>query len=161
RGGCFRFLTNGEAIRGRQQYMTNTNVLRTEFTTDDAAWEVIDFAPRVPLAGGRFDTPLELVRMVRPLGGTPRISIEFTPRPDDGLRGAGLLATQHGVEVLDTGAPMHLYTNVPGDYIVNRTEVAVRRPLYFMLAYGHRPAPPTEADVNHAFTETTRGWRLW
>src|SRR4051794_33215635 len=67
RGGTFRILGNGRELVGRAKYLQNTNVLRTEFEDGDARWEIIDFAPRVPRGGGRFDTPLDFVRLVRPL----------------------------------------------------------------------------------------------
>jgi len=161
RGGKFQILARGAPIRGRASYLPNTNVLRTECVDGDARWEVIDFAPRVPQAGGRFDTPLDLVRVIRPLAGTPRVTIDFSPRPDYGRERGRLLATQHGVEVLDAGAPMHLYSNVAGDHICGKTEIAVRHPLYFVLSYGHRPGPPTEADIMLLLEETVRGWRMW
>jgi GH15 family glucan-1,4-alpha-glucosidase len=161
RGGRFQFLGNGESIQGHAHYLPNTNVMRTEFAAGDARWEVIDFAPRIPQGGGRFETPLEVVRIIRPLAGTPRVTIDFSPRPDYGRAQGRLLATQHGVEVLDAGAPMHLYSNVPGDHICGKTEIAVRHSLYFLLTYGHRPHPPTEADIRLLLDETVRGWRLW
>jgi GH15 family glucan-1,4-alpha-glucosidase len=160
RGGRFGFLSGGEPVRGTSHYLTNTNVLRTEVGAGDTRWEVLDFAPRVPLAGGRFDTPLEVIRIVRPISGTPRIAVDFDPRPEYGRVNGSLLATQHGVEVLGTAAPMHLYTNVPGDHVASKTEFALRRPIYFVLSYGQR-TPPTEADVMHSFDETVRGWRSW
>ena len=160
-GGVFRIRAGRERIVGRPSYVPNTNVLRTEFETGDARWEVIDFAPRVPLGGGRIDAPHELVRVVRPLAGTPRVTIEFDPRPDYARAKGQLIATAHGVEVLDAGAPMHLYSNVPGDQICKRLEIAVRHPLYFMLAYGTRSTPPRSPDINYLLDETTRGWRMW
>jgi GH15 family glucan-1,4-alpha-glucosidase len=161
RGGTFQFLSHGESLRGTARYLPNTNVLASEFTAGDARWEVIDFAPRIPQGGGRFDAPLEVIRMLVPLAGTPRVTVDFSPRPNYGREPGRLLATQHGVEVLDAGAPMHLYSNVPGDHICSKTEIPVRHPLYFVLTYGPRLAPPTEADVHHLLEETVRGWRMW
>jgi GH15 family glucan-1,4-alpha-glucosidase len=161
RGGRFQFSGHDGPIRGRASYLPNTNVLCTEFVAGEDRWEVIDFAPRIPQGSGQFELPLEVVRIVRPIAGTPRMTIDFSPRPDYGRAHGRLLVTQHGVEVLDAGAPMHLYSNVPGDQICGKTEIAVRHPLYFLLAYGHRPNPPTEADIRHLLDETVRGWRLW
>src|SRR5580692_10744747 len=143
RGGVFRFLAGRERLTGRPGYVPNTNVLRTEFEAGDARWEVIDFAPRAMHAGGVIHCPHELVRIVRPLAGTPRITVEFDPRPDYGRVQCRTIATAQGVEVLDHSAPLHLYSNVPGDQIFGRLEIAVRHPLYFMLAYGHRSSPPS------------------
>jgi GH15 family glucan-1,4-alpha-glucosidase len=161
RGGVFRFLAGNQVIEGRAGYLPNTNVLRTEFESGDARWEVIDFAPRIPLGSGRVDAPHELVRVIRPISGTPRITIDFSPRPDYARSPGRMIATAHGVEVLDAGAPLHLYSNVSGDQIVGRLEVAVRHPLYFMLAYGNRPSPPGIADIDYLLDETTRGWRMF
>jgi GH15 family glucan-1,4-alpha-glucosidase len=161
RGGVFRIRAGHERIEGRGGYVPNTNVLRTEFSSGDARWEVIDFAPRIFHGGGRVDAPHELVRIVRPISGTPRITIELDPRPDYGRVHAQMIATMHGVEILGAGAPLHLYSNVPGDQICGRIEVVVRRPLYFVLTYGPRREPPNMNDINYLLEETTRGWRQW
>jgi GH15 family glucan-1,4-alpha-glucosidase len=148
-------------VIGKQRYLLNTNVLRTEFAVGDARWEVIDFAPRILLAGGRVHAPHELVRIVRPISGTPRLTIEFQPRPDYARSKGQSIATAHGVEVLDAGAPVHLFSNVPGDQICGGIEVALRHPLYFVLTYGNRIAPPQGPEVDHLLDETTLGWRVW
>src|SRR5262249_46468834 len=57
-GGAFRILGGTPTS---QHYLANTNVLRTELQCGDARLEIIDFAPRVSVGGGRFDTPLELI----------------------------------------------------------------------------------------------------
>jgi GH15 family glucan-1,4-alpha-glucosidase len=158
RGGVFRFAGLAPV---HQAYLPNTNVLRTELASGDSRVEVIDFAPWVSVGGGRFETPLELVRLVRPLAGNPRVVVDFSPRPDYGRAPGKLLATQHGVEVLDAGAPCHLFTNVAGDLICNRSEIPVRHPMFFMLAYGPRHGMPDEADINYQLEETIRAWRQW
>nr|HEX4315299.1 glycoside hydrolase family 15 protein [Kofleriaceae bacterium] len=160
RGGTFRVLSQSGPVCGIARYVTNTNVLRTEFTDGDAKWEVIDFLPRVGKGAGRYDCPLEVCRIVRPLAGTPRLRIEFEPRPDYARTAGKLLVTQYGVDVLDAGAPIHLFTNLPGDFIAQRTELSLREPIYFMLSYGDR-APPTRTDLEHLLAETILGWRLW
>ncbi|HEY1557996.1 MAG TPA: glycoside hydrolase family 15 protein [Kofleriaceae bacterium] len=161
RGGRFRILLGGQRVTGRSTYVPNTNVLRTELVAGDVGIEIIDFAPRLYRGGGQVSAPHELVRVVRPLAGTPRITIEFEPRPDYGRKPGHTIATQHGVEVCDAGAPLHLYTNVPGDQICQRIEVPVRGPLYFVLSYGTREGAPSMNDVSYALEETVRGWRMW
>ena len=161
RGGVFRILLGRERVRGRSHYLPNTNVLCTELEGDGARIEVIDFVPRINQAGGQVEAPHEVIRVVRPVAGTPRITIEFDPRPDYARAKGQMIATGRGVEVLDAGAPLHLYSNVPGDQICRRLEITVRQPLYFVLSYGNRNGAPSLNDVNYALEETVRGWRLW
>ncbi|HEX3474591.1 MAG TPA: glycoside hydrolase family 15 protein [Kofleriaceae bacterium] len=162
RGGVFRFLVNGAPRAASQMdYVPNTNVLRSRFESGDARWEIIDFAPRTLGSGGQLDVPHELVRLIRPLAGIPRLVIDFRPRPDYGRAGGELLVTPQGVEVRGTGMPLHLYTNVAGDRICTPAEVSVREPLYFVLSCGHRRGAPTVAAIAHVLEETVRAWRLW
>ena len=93
RGGCFRFLTGGRELEGQMEYLTNTNILRTVFRDGDTAWELIDFVPRVR-SGAGVHAPRELVRLVRPLSGAPRILVDFDPRPDY-ARGTPVLIEGH------------------------------------------------------------------
>jgi GH15 family glucan-1,4-alpha-glucosidase len=161
RGGVFRIQLNGQRVTGRSRYLANTNVLATELALGEDRIEIIDFAPRLLQAGGRVETPHELVRIVRPLAGSPRVSVEFSPRPDYGRAEARMIATLAGVEVIGAAAPVQLHSNMAGDQICERVEVTLRHPLYFVLSYGNRPGVPTLADVDFALEETVLGWRMW
>lgn len=162
RGGAFRFLVAGLPIQAAHtEYITNTNVLRSEFAADGSRWEILDFAPRVLGASAQVDAPLEIVRLVRPLAGNPRLSVDFQPRPDYARAPPEMRTTPHGVEVMGAGASLHLHTNVTGDRVCGGTEIVVREPLYFVLSYGDRRSAPTLASVQHALDETVRTWRLW
>ena len=66
RGGVFRIQAGQARIDGIATYLPNTNVLRTEVDCGDSRFEVIDFAPRLVVGGGRIEAPHGLVRLVRP-----------------------------------------------------------------------------------------------
>src|ERR1035438_6053902 len=77
-GGRFRISpANGEC--GTQRYLPNTNILETTFQTSTGSFRVIDFAPRF-LQFGRAFRPTQLMRIVEPIEGTPRISVVCEPR---------------------------------------------------------------------------------
>src|SRR3989338_2185668 len=78
RGG--RFLvgpTGGEF--GTQRYLENSNVLETSFRTDSGAFRVLDFAPRF-VQYDRVFRPTQLVRIVEPLEGAPRVTVRCEQR---------------------------------------------------------------------------------
>src|ERR1700716_817566 len=58
RGGTFRVLYGDREVRGQLRYLPNTNVLSTRFEVDGCAWEVVDYAPRIPEGLG-VRVPLE------------------------------------------------------------------------------------------------------
>src|SRR5438477_10249338 len=48
KGGTFAILPAGGEFTTRMEYVTNTNVLRTDVTCADGRFEVFDYAPRIP-----------------------------------------------------------------------------------------------------------------
>ena len=78
RGGAFA-VEGVDADEVRQEYVENTNVLRTVFSGPNGAFELLDFAPRFALYD-RFFKPSMLVRILRPLSGEPRARARHRPR---------------------------------------------------------------------------------
>jgi len=160
-GGTFRFLVGDREVRGTLRYVPNTNVLVTHFEEGDHAWEVIDFAPRLP-EGLEVRVPIEIVRVVRPLRGEPRLRIDFDPRPNYAQVKAELRETTYGIEVIGGAAPLHLSTNVPIPYVLGHREQLITEPVFFALRYGR--GPESARDIQHVMHEldlTIAGWRAW
>ena len=77
-GGRFRIgPAGGES--GAQSYQPNTNILETTFQTPTGSFKVIDFAPRF-LHYDRAFRPTQLIRIVEPLEGAPRIAVVCEPK---------------------------------------------------------------------------------
>ncbi|HZU81592.1 MAG TPA: glycoside hydrolase family 15 protein [Polyangiaceae bacterium] len=160
RGGTFRVLYGEREVRGQLRYLPNTNVLSTRFDVDGASWEIVDFAPRIPDGLG-VRVPLEVVRIVRPIAGHPKLRVDFDPRPDYARGRVEMRETTHGIEVTGAQAPIHLATNLPCPYVLSRREFVLTKPVYFVLTYGRREWPPTLATAFHELELTVAGWRAW
>jgi len=160
RGGCFRVLHEGHELRGSHAYVTNTNVLATRFEIGGSAWEIVDYAPRIP-SGLSVDVPIEIARVIRPISGQPRLSVDFDPRPDYGRSKAHMRETTHGLEILGGDTPLHLFTNIPMAYVLGKREFVLTQPIYFVLTYGARTTVPTLNSVQHELDATIAGWRAW
>jgi GH15 family glucan-1,4-alpha-glucosidase len=159
RGGAFRILSQGEEVPGELGYLPNTNILRTVFSQRDARWELIDFAPRLPKDWSE-EAPIRLVRLLRPLEGRARLSVDFDPRLDYG-RGETRILQQHDhLAVLGTGGPLYLQTNLPLSYVAGRREFTLDGPVFLSLAYGEAP-PMTMSRVLQELQLTTAGWDRW
>ena len=72
-GGRFR-ISPANGVSGTQRCVPNTNILETTFQTSTGSFRVIDFAPRF-LQFGRAFRPTQLMRIVEPIEGTPRIAV--------------------------------------------------------------------------------------
>ena len=159
-GGVFRILPDGEERSGRQRYVANTNVALTRLSASGGAIDVHDFAPRIPQGVG-VHAPVELVRLLEPVGGSPTVLVDFDPRPDYARATPQLVATSWGVTVQGGPTPLHLVTNVPAAYILERRAFVLHEPVFFVLVHGGEPAPRSLASVRHDLELTIAGWRAW
>lgn len=159
-GGTWRIDGADGPRRGELAYERNTNVLRGTFTDGDAAWEVLDFAPRIPL-GLEVSAPYEVVRLVRPLRGMPRIRIHFDPRPDYGRAPVTLQPSDDGIEVVGGGLRLRLATNAPVPFVLAGQPFVLREPIWQVLSMAGRGQPPDLASVQRSLDLTIAGWRAW
>jgi GH15 family glucan-1,4-alpha-glucosidase len=158
-GGVFRFLCAGREVPGRMEYLPNTNILRTRFEGDGGSWELIDFAPRLPL-GWDEEAPIRLIRLLRPLGGRPRLAVDFDPRLDYGRGPTEKVLLHDRMEIRGPGGPLHLQTSLPLAYVEGAREFTLDGPAYLQLSYG--AAPPV--SLPRALQElelTAEGWDRW
>jgi GH15 family glucan-1,4-alpha-glucosidase len=160
KGGTFRVLGRDGERDGDLEYLSNTNVVRGRFEEGESAWEIFDFAPRIP-DGLNVRAPIRIVRLVRPLRGQPLIQIDFDPRPDYGRVAPFISEITGGLLVTGAAGPIHLATNCPAAYVMNRIPFVLHEPLYFVMSWGPPLEPPNLATVRHDLEATIAGWRIW
>ncbi len=160
KGGTFIIEHASGEVRGKSEYITNTNVLRTVFEVGDASWEVIDFAPRLP-DGMEIRVPFELARLVRPLRGHPRLRVRFDPRPDYARAEVQMMPAGDCLLITGAAEPLRLFTDVPMPYVTGSREFALDKPMFFSLACGGTRQRITLWHVLEQFERTVEGWRRW
>ncbi|MDZ4774362.1 MAG: glycoside hydrolase family 15 protein [Planctomycetota bacterium] len=161
KGGTFGIRHAGVERTGQLAYILNTNVARTVFVEGELSWEVIDYAPRIP-EGLDVQVPYELVRLIRPLRGEPRLSIHFDPRPDYGRATVELRENTLGIDVISPDGLFTLETNMPVPYVLGRREFALTRPTWFVFAWGTQTnIRRSTARITQDLELTISGWRAW
>ena len=160
RGGTFALCPACDAPDTVMEYVTNTNVLRTEVMCPDGCFVVFDYAPRIP-KGLTVDAPIEIHRLIVPREGAPRVRVVFDPRPDYGRTRPHHVPVDGGLDIGDGAHGMHLRTNIPAAYIHNGQAVRIDGPKYLVLSYGRPPTIDSVASVQRALDLTVAGWRAW
>jgi GH15 family glucan-1,4-alpha-glucosidase len=97
---------------GVQRYVDNTNVLETTFETADGTLRVLDFAPRFVQYDRAF-RPTQIVRVVEPVNGTPRIRVRCDPRLGWSRRQVPQVAGSNHVRFEGFPAQFRLTTDIP------------------------------------------------
>lgn len=160
RGGTCRVLAAGEEIRGDLTYVRNTNVSRIRFERDDQAWEVLDYAPRIP-DGLDVRAPVEIVRVLRPLRGHPRLRIDLDPRPNYGRTTPEIFETAAGCEVRGAGSPIHVSSDIPKRCLLGSDDLVLERPMFLAIRWETADGPHSYAQAEHDLDLTVAGWRAW
>lgn len=105
---------NGE--KGTQRYLENTNVLETTFRCADGVFRVLDFAPRFRRYDRMYRAP-QLVRIVEPIEGTPRVRVACEPIVGWTKRRCESIAGSNHVRYLRAEHALRLTTNIPLAYL--------------------------------------------
>lgn len=144
---------------GQLQYLTNTNITETTFTTPDGRFRVLDFAPRFVLFD-RMYRPTRLVRVVEPLEGSPRIRV--TCNPVGGWSKQSLVTRRgsHHISFLGLEKELRLTSDMPLTYL-NGESFVLTEPLHFVLSWDDPVEEPLRPLVERYLSETTRYWQRW
>ena len=147
-------------VHATSQYERNTATVITVLTADDGAKvKITDFAPRLRNFE-RLLRPPQLMRIIEPVGGLPRITIRVRPTQ---FYGNPMKRQVAGSSHVTYGEPplIRLTTDAPLSYIQQETPFALTRPLH--LVFG--PDEPFRGDISSTvrdFCERTRDyWREW
>lgn len=82
KGGAFGFEVSGD-YRITQNYVPHTNILSTQFSSDEGEFVVLDYMPcyRSQDETGHY-LPAELYRYIHWIKGKPRFKINYHPAPN-------------------------------------------------------------------------------
>jgi GH15 family glucan-1,4-alpha-glucosidase len=158
RGGRFR-IAPASGVPGRQAYLPNTNVLATEFEDATGAFRVLDLAPRFEQHHRAFH-PAQLFRIVEPLRGTPRVTVECQPVLGWSAAPAVAVPGSNHVRFEGFPAPVRLTTDVPLSYLGGQPFTLTGR-RHVVLTWGAPIEEPLAPLADRFLAETVRYWRTW
>jgi GH15 family glucan-1,4-alpha-glucosidase len=159
-GGGGRFLVGAaEGEEGRQRYLDNTNVLESLFETANGTFRVLDFAPRF-VQHDRTFRPTQLVRILEPVAGTPRVRVLCDPRLGWSKAAPGTLQGSNHVRFEGFASPLRLTTDIPLSYLGGQPFALTGR-RHLVLAWGAPVEEPLPPLCDRFFRETVRYWQGW
>ena len=158
RGGGF-LVAPADGSAGTQRYLENTNVLETTFRSDEGSFRVLDFAPRFQQHERSF-RPTQLVRMVQPLEGSPRIVVRCDPILGWSRKTPERLEGSNHVRFEGYERPLRLTTDVPLSFL-NGQPFLLNERRHLALTWGPPVEEPLPALCERYLVQTERYWRRW
>lgn len=144
---------------GVQRYVDNTNVLDTVFETSGGTLRVRDFVPRFAQYD-RIFRPTQIIRIVEPLEGTPRIRVRCDPTLGWSRQPASRTMGSHHVRFDGFPAQLRLTTDIPISYLSGQPFALTDR-RHLALTWGAPIEEPLAALCERFLQETLRYWRRW
>jgi len=145
--------------RGVQRYLENTNVLDTTFETAGGSLRIRDFAPRFVQYHRTF-RPTMIIRVVEPLGGTPRIRVRCDPRQGWSRRPSPQTMGSNHVRFEGFPTQLRLTTDIPISYLSGQPFALTERQ-HLVLTWGAPVEEPLPGLCSRFLQETLRYWQHW
>lgn len=163
RGGQFSINPKGD-YRIEQHYIANTNIVTTTFTSGRNCFRVHDFMPRYYINHGGHYFPPDIVRYIQLVKGAPRVVIDYNPRLCYGEHDTVTEIHHDTIKSFTTQGTyesVYLYTDLPFEQVVEKSEITLKKDHFFCLAYNQKIIPPNLERVVLDFEKTRVYWLDW
>lgn len=164
RGGRFSIESAHADAEVDQRYLRHTNVLVTRYSCRDEAFEIIDFMPRHRTESGEYNCPPDIVRLVRPLRGTPRIRVVYDPRLNYAEHETSITSRPRylkAASVAGTYESVYLYSGVSLESTREAQELTLNEATYFWLSYNEKLGIVDLHRAELEFERTKVYWMDW
>ncbi|MBK7815761.1 MAG: glycoside hydrolase family 15 protein [Rhodocyclaceae bacterium] len=147
--------------RAEQHYLENTAILVTRlFDRNGGGVEITDFAPRFRLHGRMF-RPMMLVRRLRRIGGSPRLTLGLRPACGHGAARPEVTWGSHHVRYVTPDLTLRLTTDASITALLQETPFFLEDRLTLLLG-PDETVHESVAEIGRRFEEETAGyWRDW
>ena len=148
-------------VETKSDYVRNTAIVTTTMRDrEGGAIRVTDFAPRFEQFGRTFRPP-ELVRIIEPIAGLPRITIRFRPMHSYGQAPSQRAMGSSHMRYTGGDVALRLTTNAPLSYIDREASFVLTRPVHMVFGSD----TPFEGELESTcvqFRDRTRSyWLEW
>jgi len=158
--GYFDVVLDGVAA-SEQHYVENTAVLVTRLTANDgSAIEITDFAPRFK-QHGRIFHPMSLVRTIRPLAGTPRITLRVRPLTGYGARVPERTFGSNHLRFILDDVVLRATTDAPLPMLRDELPFLLDHELHIVLGPDETLTESPARIARDALDATLDYWREW
>jgi GH15 family glucan-1,4-alpha-glucosidase len=145
----------------RQDYLRNTNIIRTEFLLKSGdKYEILDFAPRFPYRDVHYRAP-QFVRVIRALQGNPRVRMRLRPKFDYGRLAPNISLSSNGLVFQNEQHRLFLATDVSSTYLTEEQSFELTGTKYCVLTYGEDFAGSLKFGCEEYLDRTNTYWRNW
>jgi GH15 family glucan-1,4-alpha-glucosidase len=163
KGGSFEFLVD-ESYHISQKYIYRTNVLCTEFKSEEGTFEVIDFMPRYKTSDQDYFAPAEIYRYIKYISGKPCFRIKYCPAFNYAREPVASIAEKDYIVTYSVEKPtdcIYLYTSLNFNDVLQSKSIELVQPGFILLSYNQKIINIDIRRVYLEFQRTKVYWLNW
>ena len=148
-------------VETRSDYMRNTAIVVTELIDGNGgAVRITDFAPRFQNYGRTFRPP-QLMRIIEPIAGMPRITIRFRATHRYGVPVTTRSSGSNHIRFWRDEVPVRLTTDAPLSYIESEAPFVLTRPVHMVFGVDEPFEGALESTCREFCDRTRDYWLEW
>jgi len=145
----------------KSEYLRNTAIVSTILTNrDGAAIRVTDFAPRFKQFGRIFRPP-QLVRIIEPAAGLPRVTLRFRPTHDYGHPFERRSLGSNHIRYQNEATVIRLTTDAPLAYVEREAPFVLTHPLHLVFGVDEPFQGSLPGTSREFYDRTIEYWMDW
>jgi alpha,alpha-trehalase len=147
-----------------QKYIPFTNILRTEYTSEEGSFEVIDFMPRYKINDYEYFTPSEIFRYIRLLKGSPSFSVVYDPKLNYARDEVSHVTEDDHLRTYSLEWPtdcIYLYSSLDFDDILHSKKIELTQHQFLLVSYNQKVIQIDSERVYMEYERTKVYWLNW
>jgi GH15 family glucan-1,4-alpha-glucosidase len=160
KGGFFSIVVD-EKYAISQKYLISTNVLITEFSSEEGIFEIIDFMPRYKLIDNEYFAPAEIYRYIKHISGTPTFRVKYCPKFNYASEEVSSITEDNYIRTYSRVRPadcIYLYSSLNFSNILDSKEISITQHQFLLLSYNQKLI---DIDIKRVYLEFQRTKVYW
>jgi alpha,alpha-trehalase len=163
KGGFFSIVVDDKYTIS-QKYIIWTNVLCTEFKSDEGTFEVIDFMPRYKLIEDDYFAPAEIYRYIKYISGAPSFRVRYCPAFNYAREKVANVTEDNYIRTYSRVKPtdcIYLYSSLDFKDVLESKEITITQHQFLLLSYNQKLIEINIQRVYLEFQRTKVYWLNW
>ncbi|MBN2263439.1 MAG: glycoside hydrolase family 15 protein [Prolixibacteraceae bacterium] len=163
-GGSFEIIAEN-LINTEQEYLKNTNILRTRFNCNEGTFDVLDFMPRYVSENvkERYSPP-DLVRYFKVVSGQPKFKITYNPKLEYGKHKTVTRAENDYIKSYTSKGEydsMYFYSSFDLKKIIKGESITLSNDSFCLISYHQKLLKQTTERAYLKLQRTEVYWLNW